>query len=270
MDDLEWHEVEVQRDEADMSVIVDGIHVTHSYIPGSFYELNVQHGVLCGGGMEVTPGFNDLFLGNMPYFRGCMDEVSFNDYDVLGTLDDSEDRATHLVTWDCSDEFDGTLLPNSDMSFMDRSSFLALPQMSARTGATVRFDLKTQTQTAVLVYHSAIPSKADFVAVELVNGVVRMLVNKGNGVVPVASNVTVSDGYWHSVVAAFGPDELDLTVDSVSSNVRTSQRGNRFIDLNGHLYIGGIEINKQSRALRQVCKHFESISFAHTLVSQDL
>ncbi|KAG1674790.1 Chondroitin sulfate proteoglycan 4 [Nymphon striatum] len=249
VDDLAWHEIEIQREEAELSLVIDGIHTTQLFISGSFYELNVHFGVFCGG----LGDFSELFLGNLDYFRGCMDEVSFNDYDVLGSVpDSSNDRTTHLITWDCSDEFSG--IEEDSISFMDKGAFLALPQMIARTGGSISFEIKTQSQTAVVLYHSGIPSKSDFVAVELINGVAQMLVNKGNGVVQVLSNVTISDGYWHKVHIMFGPEELDLTVDSVATNIRTSQRGSRFIDLSEYLYIGGIELNKQSRALRQGLK----------------
>ena len=49
------------------------------HLPGTYYELNVHHGVYVGG----MGNFTDLFLGNQENFRGCLDNVYFNGIDVL-------------------------------------------------------------------------------------------------------------------------------------------------------------------------------------------
>ncbi|CAM1295101.1 Uncharacterised protein g1191 [Pycnogonum litorale] len=247
LDDLVWHEIEIQRDDAEMSLIIDGKHTTHLFIPGQFYELNVHYGLFVGG----LGNFKDLFLGNLEYFRGCMDEVSFNDYDVLGSVQDGLMRGqSHQVTWDCSDEFDAVGVKAT--SFMESGAFMALPRMTSRDGHRLTFDIKTQSETAILMYHSGKAFKSDFVAIELVNGLPQLLVNDGNGMVSLSSNVTVSDGYWHKIGVSLTTDEHELIVDGLSGAVKPTKRDNdRIADLDGFLYIGGIELNKQSVALRQ-------------------
>ncbi len=49
-------------------------------LPGKFFELNVDKGAFVGG---VGNSFKQLFLGILPNFRGCMDQVSFNGVDIF-------------------------------------------------------------------------------------------------------------------------------------------------------------------------------------------
>lgn len=48
-------------------------------LPGRFHELNIHFGIWLGG----LGGFNEIFLGNLPSFRGCMSHITYNAEDVL-------------------------------------------------------------------------------------------------------------------------------------------------------------------------------------------
>ena len=99
-----WHELELHRRDAELTLVVDSVHNTYLDIPGRFYELNVKYGVFVGG----VGGFSELFLGNVPNFRGCIDDVIFNNHDILKVAATSSMSETivYAVTWNCSDEFE--------------------------------------------------------------------------------------------------------------------------------------------------------------------
>ncbi|EGI70747.1 Chondroitin sulfate proteoglycan 4 [Acromyrmex echinatior] len=59
LNDLSWHEVNLTRREANISLQIDVIHTTRSQLPGRFFELNIHYGVFIGGQGD----FNELFLG---------------------------------------------------------------------------------------------------------------------------------------------------------------------------------------------------------------
>lgn len=59
LNDLSWHEVNLTRREANISLQIDVIHTTRSQLPGRFFELNIHYGVFIGG----QGYFNELFLG---------------------------------------------------------------------------------------------------------------------------------------------------------------------------------------------------------------
>jgi len=43
-------------------------------LPTRFHELNIHFGVWLGG----LAGFNEIFLGNLPSFRGCMSHITYS------------------------------------------------------------------------------------------------------------------------------------------------------------------------------------------------
>lgn len=59
LNDLNWHEINLTRREANMTLRIDGIHTTRTILPGKFFVLNILYGVYIGGRGD----FNELFLG---------------------------------------------------------------------------------------------------------------------------------------------------------------------------------------------------------------
>ena len=86
---------------------------------------------------------------------------------------------------------------------------------------------------------------------ELVDGHLRLLLNKGNGAIELRSQWAVVDGKWHDVVVQFNPTFMEISVDGAPVSQRLPQGGSRFLDLADTVYVGGIELNKRSRALGQ-------------------
>lgn len=112
-----WHEMELHRTDAELTLVVDSVHKTYLDIPGRFFELNVKYGVFVGG----VGGFSELFLGNVPNFRGCIDDVIFNNHDILkiaAASSMSEETNVLSVTWNCSDEFEAQ--SHQAISFMKK------------------------------------------------------------------------------------------------------------------------------------------------------
>ena len=54
-------------------------------LPGRFYELNIHFGVFVGG----MGDFNEIFLGNQKNFRGCLENVYFNNIDVMTAAEEA-------------------------------------------------------------------------------------------------------------------------------------------------------------------------------------
>jgi hypothetical protein len=55
------------------------IYFPRANLPTRFHELNIHFGVWLGG----LAGFNEIFLGNLPSFRGCMSHITYNSEDVI-------------------------------------------------------------------------------------------------------------------------------------------------------------------------------------------
>lgn len=92
-------------------------------------------------------------------------------------------------------------------------------------------------------------SHADYLGIELHEGKIRLLMNKGSGPTELIHGSAVADGKWHSVAVDFSPSAIGIAVDRHEKTMALSSGGNRFLDLADTLYIGGAELNKRARAL---------------------
>ncbi|XP_064475257.1 chondroitin sulfate proteoglycan 4-like isoform X3 [Ornithodoros turicata] len=245
LDDQIWHQVALERRGTEVILLVDQLHETQTTLPGHFMQLDVKWGIFVGG----LGDFDDIFLGHMENFRGCIADVMFNDVDVM-EMASSSPEASLDVTWGvCSEEFLAT--HDRAISLIDSDAFVAFPCLSARTGGGISLELRTQSEFALVLYNAGPAAMDDFVALEIVEGRPIASINQGNGVVSVESKRTVSDGSWHRVSLHFSPTHIELTVDDSSETLRTGLGHNQFFDLSGLLYMGGVDLNGRSRAINQ-------------------
>jgi len=92
-----------------------------------------------------------------------------------------------------------------------------------KAGSLVKFQLKTQIREGIVLYNTGPPAKPDFVAVELVEGHVRVSMDHGAGIIDVFSDASVNDGLWHKAEVRLTANSVDLSIDGRSSNsIRSS------------------------------------------------
>ena len=68
---------------------------------------------------------------------------------------------------------------------------------------------------------------------------------------PLNSTTYINDGVWHRLEAHFKPTYMELSVDDRIEDQPTHVGENKFFDLSGYLFVGGVEVNKQARAVSQ-------------------
>ena len=197
--------------------------------------------------------FNEIFLGNQKNFRGCLENVFFNNINVMQRAEtaasEGRDAKVFNVHWECSSEFDQTV--SEPLSYVSEDSFISFPSWISRTGATLSMSVKTQSGDGVLAYNAGHANSNDFVALELRQGKVRLLLDQGNGVSELWHDAIVSDGKWHKITAVFRSDRLEITVDGNSKHSAPGKGTNKHIDLTDRLFIGGMELKKKTRAIRK-------------------
>ncbi|XP_076221129.1 chondroitin sulfate proteoglycan 4-like protein [Nomia melanderi] len=244
LNDLSWHEVNLTRREANITLRIDVIHTTKSLLPGRFFELNIHYGVFIGGQGD----FNELFLGHTDYLRGCMADIIYNGARVIEYAKSRKGQSeATAVTWGCSPEFDATR--STEVSFVEDGAFTAIPRPIPRSGSRWEFELKTAATSGLLLYNTGQSSYADYLGIELFEGKIRLLMNKGNGPTELIHGAPVADGKWHRVLVDFNPSGIGITVDRQEKTISLPSGGNRYLDLADTLYIGGTELNKRARAL---------------------
>lgn len=116
------------------------------------------------------------------------------------------------------------------------------------------FELKTALDSGMLLYNTGRTSHADYLGIELHQGKIRVLMNKGNGPTELTHPNLVADGKWHSVTVDFNPTAIGINVDSHDKRMNLPLGGNRYLDLTETLYIGGTELNKRAGAIRKGLK----------------
>lgn len=243
-DDWQWHYVQLMRSQDQVQLTIDNLYTTTITTPGRFHELNINEGVYLGG----VGTFVDVFFGNFRDYRGCLQNVFFNSVDIFKGAKEHEDpNDIYGIEWECSPEFGAT--SQQPMSFLTNTSFLALPSLQARRDGSISFDLRTREKTALLFYNAGNQPTSDFIAVELVHGKVQLTVNKGSGEAVLMHESEVGDGNWHQVELVLELTFIRITVDRERREAKTNFGVNRFLDLHGYLFVGGVSLQHRAQAI---------------------
>ena len=124
----------------------------------------------------------------------------------------------------------------------------------------MEFYLKTVSQIGLIFYQGA--TKPDFLGIELTDGKIRLLLNKGNGPTELIHDKNVNDGKWHRVIFEFNFNISSFVSIKIDENEKklALPTGNKYLDLSKPLYVGGVELNKRAKAISKGFKS-KDISF---------
>ena len=244
LNDLAWHYVHLVHSQGKVKLTIDRIYETNTKTKGQLFELNINHIFL--GGM----GTFDIFRGNFNNFRGCMRYVLFNTIDVFHDVRlQNNPMNLYEVSWDCSPEFGAS--SDQPISLLRNTSYIAFPHLHAREGGTVAFDLRTKSDTALVLYNSGHVTNRDFVALELIEGKIRVTLDKGSGPLVLDSGIKVNDGRWHQVEFIVTFNSLEVIIDDKRKDLRSNFGNQRYLDLVGHLFIGGVGLSSRAHAIKK-------------------
>uniref|UniRef100_A0A8C8R5J3 Chondroitin sulfate proteoglycan 4 n=1 Tax=Pelusios castaneus TaxID=367368 RepID=A0A8C8R5J3_9SAUR len=240
LNNLVIHDAELLVGNGRMNLTVDGLFNTSVKIPGPLQQLDIQHGLYMGGTGSLELPY--LTGASLP-FRGCLHIAKFNGLDILSSrAADAGSKIFHEVQEGCSEEFSAK--PDDPFSFLGPHSYIAFPGWSAREEGTIEFVIMTSTKHAPLIYQSGLQN--DFLYLEIFDGRLRGVVEKGNGAVILHNNIFISDEQQHYVKLHVDIYKFEILVDYYAS--RTSNRGiYSYLDLQGSLFIGGMNENTSRR-----------------------
>jgi hypothetical protein len=160
----------------------------------------------------------------------------------------------------CLKGYEGPNCELTTTSFKLRS-FRAFDSAFIEALGSIRLDFITVASHGLLVYNSQWQNgnAVDFMAVEVVDGQVEGVVNLGSGTERlVVSDVTVSDGRWHSVEFSHRGQEFVLSVDSCHTDSHICQTmdvtpgDKEYLNLGLPLYLGGIYQTRQDHSLSAI------------------
>nr|XP_023011888.1 chondroitin sulfate proteoglycan 4 [Leptinotarsa decemlineata]XP_023011889.1 chondroitin sulfate proteoglycan 4 [Leptinotarsa decemlineata] len=255
--DLKWHEVSIERKEANLTMVVDKIHKVQKTLPGKFFELNIHYGLFVGDNKNKNN--TDIFFGHVEKFRGCISNLKYNDILVLEHARHRQSQSSvQGVTWNCAAEFDASL--DHPISFIEDDAYMVLSQKLHYKEFRIHFEIRTITKDGLLFYNSGHKLKQDFFLIELNNYSIRALIKIGDKILKLASkNMKISDGEWHKVSFRLTSSLMELSVDEKISSEKNIL-GHLF-QLSDISYMGGLEISKRFRASQKGCSKSCDSSF---------
>uniref|UniRef100_A0A3Q1HLV5 Agrin n=1 Tax=Acanthochromis polyacanthus TaxID=80966 RepID=A0A3Q1HLV5_9TELE len=118
-------------------------------------------------------------------------------------------------------------------------SYLAFQTMSAYHTVRIAMEFRASEMTGVLLYNGQ-DGKKDFISLALVNGRMELKFNTGSGTGTLVSKVQVSQGRWHQLVVTRNRRNAMLSVDNEPHIEGESPRGTDGLNLDTHLFIGGV------------------------------
>ncbi|CAK6955068.1 agrin isoform X1 [Scomber scombrus] len=118
-------------------------------------------------------------------------------------------------------------------------SYLAFQTMSAYHTVRIAMEFRASETTGILLYNGQ-DGKKDFISLALVNSRVELRFNTGSGTGTLVSKIQISQGRWHQLVVTRNRRNAMLSVDNESHIEGESPRGTDGLNLDTHLFIGGV------------------------------
>ncbi|XP_014696904.3 chondroitin sulfate proteoglycan 4 [Equus asinus] len=203
---------------------------------------------VAGGPLEVPYG---LFIGGtgslgLPYLRGasrplrgCLHAATLNGRSLLRPL-------TADVHEGCAEEFSAS--DDVALGFSGPHSLAAFPAWGTQDEGTLEFTLTTRSRQAPLAFQAG-GRRGDFIYVDIFEGHLRAVIEKGQGTVLLHNSMHVADGQPHEVSVHVDANRLEISVDQYPT--RTSNRGVlSYLEPRGSLLLGGLD-TEASRHLQE-------------------
>ncbi|XP_020515840.2 chondroitin sulfate proteoglycan 4 [Labrus bergylta] len=252
------HMVSLSLQDGKLTMTIDELFPTYVPVDNDGEQLNIDLGIWLGG----TGDLDASYLSNaIPPFRGCMTQVKFvsHQFDILS----SAFKQCHDTKEACSSEFEAG--DGEATSFSTPDSFMSFPTWSGASSSprVLEVLMKTTIEDALLVFHPGRDS--DFIAVGVVKGFLRGMLDLGNGMkVLENTQVQLDDDQWHRVKVQISQDSFVLNVDSQSSSLPLDPA--QKLDLVGNLYLGGVQgkmkdVFRESGSLSRVEEEMTAESF---------
>ncbi|XP_063294603.1 neurexin-2-beta isoform X12 [Pelobates fuscus] len=267
--DNSWHDVRVTRNlrqhagigHALVTISVDGILTSTGYTQEDYTMLGSDDFFYIGGSPNTADLPGSPVSNN---FMGCLKDVVYknNDFKLelsrLAADGDPKMRLSGDLLFRCEN------VPSLDpVTFQVPEAFLRLPRWETKKAGSISFDFRTTEPSGLLLFSQGRPRagggatgsaavgavttgrperppKADYFAVELLEGTLYLLLDLGSGGIKVkASHKKINDGEWCHV---------DIQRDGRKGSISVNSRNTPFqvggeseiLDLEGDMYLGGL------------------------------
>ncbi len=239
--------MELTHNHHNVTMTVDRNARTSLRMPGPDLELSVEDGLFVGG----TAGLNHPHLLNISTgFRGCVDEVVFNEHNLLSSLRPySGYKTVHEVSLGCSPQFSAT--EEDSVSFFSSKAFISLPPWEVPQEGMFECELhpSAREEDGMVLYSSG--NQGGFIAIEIRDGHLVATVGNGEGSKTELRSLTnvLSNHTWYPIQLHLLPHSIQLKVgeELIKANLSLELQ---VIQLNGPLFLGGLDEEARGEAKR--------------------
>ncbi|XP_022097387.1 chondroitin sulfate proteoglycan 4-like [Acanthaster planci] len=246
LNDLNWHSVSLELAGGWLELYIDGVLHREERTLGRADTLNIQDGIYVGGmGMRKASYLKSADR----FFRGCIENITYNDILVFNATAANKRSIVNDITWDCSEEFEAAA--DSPISFVKETAFVLYPRWQLDTQGSFACWLKTSSPLGLLMFSSGL--KTQFLSAEVVDGRIRVLMDRGNGMVDFTSQVIINDANWHWIKIDVAPANLRISIDYEPENMMLSDTSST-LELTGMLHVGGVVHKARSQAFKSDLK----------------
>lgn len=243
--DLAWHSVELSHHLHNVTVNVDRRSLLSLRMPGPDVELST-HSLFVGGTAALT---ESRFLGASSGFRGCVDQVVFNQHNLISSRRPySGSKSIHEASPGCSSQFSAT--EEDTVGFHSSQAFVALRPWEAPQEGVFEFEMhpSVTADDGVILFTSG--KHAGFVAMEIRDGHVVATVAGGKGNATELCSLTYVHGNhtWHNIQLHLLPSSAQLKVgqELIKADLSTELR----FHPRGPLLLGGLTDEARGEAAR--------------------
>uniref|UniRef100_A0A8C7ZM65 Neurexin 2 n=1 Tax=Oryzias sinensis TaxID=183150 RepID=A0A8C7ZM65_9TELE len=250
-----WHDVRVTRNLRQVTILVDGILTTTGYTQEDYTMLGSDDLFYIGGSLNTADLPGSPVSNN---FMGCLKDVIYKNNEFrleLSRLAEQRDPKISIhgdLVFSCENV--EALEP---VTFDTPSAFLTLPRWNTKKTGAISFDFRTSEPSGLLLFshgslHGAQPDRkprADFFAVELLDGFLYLVMDMGSGSIKVkASDKRLDNGEWCHVDFQRRGRSGFISVNSQNIPF-TANEGSEILDLDGDMFLGGLPEERQSLIL---------------------
>nr|XP_056708290.1 neurexin-2-beta isoform X6 [Euleptes europaea] len=259
--DNSWHDIRVTRNlrqhagigHAMVTISVDGILTTTGYTQEDYTMLGSDDFFYIGGSPNTADLPGSPVSNN---FMGCLKDVVYknNDFKLelsrLAKEGDPKMKINGDLVFRCE-----SVAALDPVTFESPEAYISLPKWNTKKTGSISFDFRTTEPNGLLLFsHGRLQPpkearserlhKADYFAMELLDGYLYLLLDMGSGGIKMrASSKKVNDGEWCHVDFQRDGRKGSISVNSRSTPFLASGES-EILDLDSEMYLGGLPENR--------------------------
>lgn len=224
LDDNIWHDVYIWRKRRELVFTVDRV-VVQRHIRGDFFQLDLNREMYIGG----LPNFNQEGVAVVANFTGCIENLFFNDTNVIARVKQDERERTFSKVgnplYSCQFE---QVIP---VTFVTANSMIRVNGYMQRQ-MNCSLDFRTYAMNGLLLYNKF--SVEGYVKLFLEKGKIKIEVQgKDSPVVSISPfDEPVNDGHWHQVILVLQMNRIELHLDghpSITTRLFVLETGSEYL-----------------------------------------